>query len=70
MWISNSDIAGIFYVFANTDLSKVKIYTLELIIIYLYNHYKYVIYKGRYVLQCANYLNYYSITYLPMQLLF
>uniref|UniRef100_A0A2S2PHZ4 Short/branched chain specific acyl-CoA dehydrogenase, mitochondrial n=1 Tax=Schizaphis graminum TaxID=13262 RepID=A0A2S2PHZ4_SCHGA len=24
MWISNSDIAGIFYVFANTDPSKVK----------------------------------------------
>jgi alkylation response protein AidB-like acyl-CoA dehydrogenase len=25
MWISNSDIAGIFYVFANVDISKVKI---------------------------------------------
>lgn len=24
MWISNSDIAGIFYVFANTDPSQVK----------------------------------------------
>lgn len=24
MWISNSDIAGVFYVFANTDPSKVK----------------------------------------------
>lgn len=57
MWISNSDIAGVFYVFANTDPSKVKnfIYSLHICIII-------IIYKFRHFYILANYYSRYLLS--------